>query len=176
MERFVLPLCCKTHGKVSHFESSQRHGTPRAALRPTNPIYLSYPTIADRSTRPFIIRTGCFSLWLPIVEVVTVAPLKPGPLATRFRPRGRADSRCNAQAYDWADGAAQQRVPPRGIGSQVPSSRKRCTHRIAELTLTSNCSAAPRRDPPPSTKSTTRVLNSPGYGLCIGQPSGESMR
>jgi hypothetical protein len=42
--------------------------------------------------------------------VVTVAPLKPGPLATRFRPRGRADSRCNAQAYDWADGAPQQRV------------------------------------------------------------------
>jgi hypothetical protein len=28
--------------------------------------------------------------------------------------------------------------------------------------------AALRGDPPPSTKSMTRVLNSPGYGLCIG--------
>jgi hypothetical protein len=39
-------------------------------------------------------------------------------------------------------------LPPRGIGSQIPSSRKRCTHLIAELTLTSNCSAASCRDPP----------------------------
>jgi hypothetical protein len=62
-------------------------------------------------------------------------------------------------------------LPPRGIGSQVPSSRKRCTHLIAELTLTSNCSAASRRDPPPCTKRMTRTLSSPGYGPCIGQPS-----
>jgi len=27
-------------------------------------------------------------------------------------------------------------LPPRGIGSEVPSSRKRCTQRIAELALT----------------------------------------
>jgi hypothetical protein len=67
-------------------------------------------------------------------------------------------------------------LPPRAMGSEVPFSRKRCTHRIAELTLTSNCSAASRRDPPSSTKSMTRILNSPGYGPCIGQPSGESMR
>ena len=33
-------------------------------------------------------------------------------------------------------------LPPRGIGSAVPSSRKRSTHLIAELTLTSYCSAA----------------------------------
>ena len=65
-------------------------------------------------------------------------------------------------------------LPPRGIGSQVPSSRKRCTHLIAELTLTSNCSAASRRDPPPSTKRMTRTLSSPGYGPCIGQPSGDN--
>jgi hypothetical protein len=38
-------------------------------------------------------------------------------------------------------------LPPRGMDSQVPSSRKRCTQRMAELALTSNCSAAPRRDP-----------------------------
>ena len=43
-------------------------------------------------------------------------------------------------------------LPPLGMGSEVPFSRKRCTHRIAELTLTSNCSAASRRDPPSSTK------------------------
>src|ERR1700722_15885969 len=61
-------------------------------------------------------------------------------------------------------------LPPLGMGSKVPFSRKRCTHRIAELTLTSNCSAASRRDPPSCTKSMTRVLNSPGYGSCIGQP------
>src|SRR3984893_10756725 len=67
-------------------------------------------------------------------------------------------------------------LPPRSMASEAPFSRKRCTHRIAELTLTSNCSAASRRDPPSSTKSMTRILNSPGYGPCIGQPSGESMR
>src|SRR3974377_1598957 len=38
-------------------------------------------------------------------------------------------------------------LPPRGMGLQVPSSRKRCSQRIAELALTSNCSAAPRREP-----------------------------
>ena len=43
-------------------------------------------------------------------------------------------------------------LPPRGIGSQTPSSRKRCTQRIAELALTWNCSPASRRDPPASTK------------------------
>ena len=63
-------------------------------------------------------------------------------------------------------------IPPLGMGSKVPFSRKRCTHRIAELTPTSNCSAASRRDPPSGTKSMTRVLNPPGYGSCIGQPSG----
>src|ERR1700756_3907259 len=67
-------------------------------------------------------------------------------------------------------------LPPRGIASEVPSSRKRCTQRMAELALTWNCSAASRRDPPASTKSITRILNSPGYGPRIGQPSGESMR
>jgi hypothetical protein len=54
------------------------------------------------------------------------------------------------------------------IGSQVPSSRKRCIHLMAELTPTSNCSAASRREPPASTKPMTRLLNSPGYGPRIG--------
>jgi hypothetical protein len=67
-------------------------------------------------------------------------------------------------------------LPPRGIGSQVPSSQKRCIQRIAELALTWNCSAASRRDPPAATNSITRILKSPGYGPRIGQPSGESMR
>ena len=67
-------------------------------------------------------------------------------------------------------------LPPPGIGAHVPSSRKRCSHRIAELTLTSYCSAASGRDPPPSTKRITRTLSSPGYGPHIGQPSAESMR
>src|SRR6478735_5723525 len=61
-------------------------------------------------------------------------------------------------------------LPPRGIGSQTPSSRKSCTQRIAELALTWNCSAASRRDPPPSTKRITRTLSSPGYGPRIAQP------
>jgi hypothetical protein len=33
-------------------------------------------------------------------------------------------------------------LPPRGIGSQVPSSQKHCIQRIAELALTWNCSDA----------------------------------
>src|SRR6201997_4743857 len=44
------------------------------------------------------------------------------------------------------------------------------------LALAWDCSAASRRAPPASTKSITRILNSPGYGPRIGQPSGESMR
>jgi hypothetical protein len=39
-------------------------------------------------------------------------------------------------------------LPLCGIGSEIPSLRKRCSHLIAEPTLTSNCSAASRRDPP----------------------------
>ena len=66
-------------------------------------------------------------------------------------------------------------LPPRGIGSQVPSSWKRCSHRIAELALTLNCSDAPRRDPPPSTNSITRILNSPGYGPC-NPPANQCVR
>jgi hypothetical protein len=50
--------------------------------------------------------------------------------------------------------------PPRGIGSHVPSSRKRCSHRIAELALTSKCSAASRRDPPASTNSISELSSS----------------
>jgi hypothetical protein len=60
------------------------------------------------------------------------------------------------------------RAPPRGIGSHVPSSRKRCTQRIAELALTSKCSAASRREAPASTNSITRTLKCPGYGPRIG--------
>src|SRR5215471_12446745 len=41
--------------------------------------------------------------------------------------------------------------------------------RIAELALTSKCSAASRRDPPASTNWITRILKSPGYGPRIGQ-------
>lgn len=59
-------------------------------------------------------------------------------------------------------------LPPRSIGSQVPSSRKRCIHLIAELTPMSNCSAASRREPPASTKGMTCTLDSAGYGP-IGQ-------
>src|SRR5215471_21572063 len=44
-----------------------------------------------------------------------------------------------------------------------------CCRYIAELALTSKCSAASRRDPPASTNSITRILKSPGYGPRIGQ-------
>jgi hypothetical protein len=45
------------------------------------------------------------------------------------------------EGEDLARMLLQWRVfPPRGMGSEVLSSRKRCTHRIAELILTSNCS------------------------------------
>src|ERR1700719_1929468 len=67
-------------------------------------------------------------------------------------------------------------TPSTGHGFESPVFTKALHPPIAELTLTSNCSAASRRDPPSCTKSMARVLNSPGYGSCIGQPSGESMR
>jgi hypothetical protein len=64
--------------------------------------------------------------------------------------------------------------PKRGSVNLLRNSRFCMFPQIAGPT--SNCSAVSRRNPPSSTKAMTRILNSPGYGPCIGQPSGESMR
>ena len=42
-------------------------------------------------------------------------------------------------------------LPPLGLGAMLPVSCRRCIHLIAELGLTSNHSAASRRDAPDST-------------------------
>src|SRR5262249_8956238 len=78
-------------------------------------------------------------------------------------------SRCSRiRARICCEYASNGEVLPRG--SQTPSSRKRCTQRIAELALTCNCSAASRRDPPSSTKRITRTLSSPGYFRALPSP------
>jgi hypothetical protein len=52
----------------------------------------------------------------------------------------------------------------------LPVSCRRCIHLIAELGLTSNHSAASRRDTPDSTASTTRSRNSKEHGFGIDPP------
>jgi hypothetical protein len=64
----------------------------------------------------------------------------------------------------WAYSSNGEVLPPCGIGSHVPSSRKRCIDLMAELMAMSECSAASRRELPASTKPMTRLLSSPGYG------------
>src|SRR6516164_1420315 len=63
-----------------------------------------------------------------------------------------------------------ERLPPRGFGSLEPSSCQRCTHLIAALILTSNKSAASRRDAPASTVPITRSRRSPEYDCGIVGP------
>ena len=53
----------------------------------------------------------------------------------------------------------------------LPVARRRCIHLIAELGLTSNQSAASRRDAPDLTASTTRSRNSKEHGFGIDPPS-----
>ena len=60
---------------------------------------------------------------------------------------------------------------PLGLGAMLPVACRRCIHLIAELGLTSNQSAASRRDAPDSTASTTRARNSKEHGFGIDPPS-----
>src|SRR4029077_18150885 len=53
----------------------------------------------------------------------------------------------------------------------LPVAWRRCIHLIAELGLTSNPSAASRRDAPDSTAFTTRSRNSKEHGFGIDPPS-----
>src|ERR1700745_1614625 len=62
-------------------------------------------------------------------------------------------------------------LPPLGLGAMLPVACPRCIHLIAELGLTSNQSAASRRDAPDSTASTTRSRNSKEHGFGIDPPS-----
>src|SRR5207342_1524210 len=62
-------------------------------------------------------------------------------------------------------------LPPLGLGAMLPVACRRCIHLIAELGLTSNQSAASRRDAPYSTASTTRSRNSKEHGFGIDPPS-----
>ena len=61
-------------------------------------------------------------------------------------------------------------LPPLGLGAMLPVSCRRCIHLIAELALTSNHSAASRRDTPDLTASTTRSRNSIEHGFGIDPP------
>jgi hypothetical protein len=62
-------------------------------------------------------------------------------------------------------------LPPLGLAAMLPVASRRCIHLIAELWLTSNHSAAARRDAPDSTASTTRSRNSKEHGFGIDPPS-----
>ena len=86
------------------------------------------------------------------------------PFNVRFRcPRTRARICCEY----FSKGEV---LPPRGIGSQTPSSRKRCIQRIAELALTWNGSAASRRDPPVSTSELPVFSAHPGMVRALPSP------
>src|SRR3974377_793435 len=61
-------------------------------------------------------------------------------------------------------------LPPLGLAATLPVACRRCIHLIAELGLTSNQSAASRRDAPDSTASTTRSRNSKEHGFGTDPP------
>src|SRR6185437_9694099 len=62
-------------------------------------------------------------------------------------------------------------LPPLGLGAMLPVACRRSIHLIAELGLTSNQSAASRREAPDTTAFTTRSRNSKEHGLGIDPPS-----
>src|SRR5262249_18261349 len=66
-------------------------------------------------------------------------------------------------------------LPPRGLAAQLPVSRKHFTHLTAALGLMSSCSAASRREAPPSTRAITRMRMSTEYGFGMVRPPDESM-
>ena len=61
-------------------------------------------------------------------------------------------------------------LPPRGLAAQLPVARKHFTHLTAALGLTSNCSAASRREAPLSTRAMTRPRISAEYAFGIVRP------
>jgi hypothetical protein len=61
-------------------------------------------------------------------------------------------------------------LPPRGFGAELLLSCQRCTHFTTVLTLTSNRSAASRRDAPISTAWITRTRRSAEYDFGIANP------
>ena len=65
-------------------------------------------------------------------------------------------------------------LPPVGLAATLPVSCQRCSHLIAELALTSNQSAASRRDAPAITASSTRSAG-PQNRVSASIPSIESM-
>src|SRR5215813_8039374 len=66
-------------------------------------------------------------------------------------------------------------LPPRGLAAQLPVSRKHFTHLTAALGLMSSCSAASRREAPPSTRAITRMRMSTEYAFGMVRPPDESM-
>src|SRR5262249_37982846 len=66
-------------------------------------------------------------------------------------------------------------LPPRGLAAQLPVSRKYLAHLTAALGLLSSCSAASRREDPPSTRAITRMRMSAEYAFGMARPPDESM-
>jgi hypothetical protein len=56
---------------------------------------------------------------------------------------------------------SDERLPPRGLGAEIPLWRQDCNHLTAKLALISKRSAASRREAPSSTASITRSRKSP---------------
>src|SRR5262249_32622097 len=81
---------------------------------------------------------------------------------------GRSASKARTRA-SWA-ASANAFLPPIGAGATLPVRSQRCTSLIVQLTLTANCSAASRRELPPSTASTirSRRSNDSGRGIHAG--------
>ena len=76
----------------------------------------------------------------------------------------------NQRKQKVACASSGETLPPLGLGAMLPVACRRCIHLIAELGLTSNQSAASRREAPDSTASTTRSRNSKEHGLGIDPP------
>ena len=98
-------------------------------------------------------------------------PIRRLCMATTISSSVRSGCRAISANKKVACASSGETLPPLGLGAMLPVACRRCIHLIAELGLTSNQSAASRRDAPDSTAFTTRSRNSKEHGLGIDPPS-----
>src|SRR5262249_2728464 len=127
---------------------------PRAPAPPRAGFFLKGPFGS--------LKNGKMPLRLPGILCLCIARTA----SSRVRS-GRRAIRPSRKSACFSNG---ETLPPRGLAVQRPVSRKHWTQIIAVLALTSNSSAAARRDAPLSTSAIPRARMSSEYAFGIPQP------
>src|SRR5262249_58180991 len=91
-------------------------------------------------------------------------PIRRLCMATTISSSVRSGCRAISANKKVACASSGETLPPLGLGAMLPVACRRCIHLIAELALTSNQSAASRREAPATTAFTTRSRNSKEHG------------